>query len=83
MTRQDDHAETHTPTFKAKVAVAAVKGEKTLTELTQQLTCIRIQITSWKAQLLDGAAGGIRDRGLVAGRGSDHRRKDAACEAVS
>ena len=47
----------HSPAFKAKVALAAVKGEKTLAELAQQFDVHPNQITSWKAQLLDGAAG--------------------------
>ena len=47
----------HRPAFKAKVALAAVKGEKTLAELAQQFDVHPNQITSWKAQLLDGAAG--------------------------
>ena len=46
----------HTPAFKAKVALAAVKGEKTLAELAQQFDIHPNQITAWKAQLLDGAA---------------------------
>jgi transposase len=47
----------HTPGFKAKVALAAIKGEKTLAELAQQFDVHVNQITNWKAQLLDGAAG--------------------------
>mgnify|MGYP002714589618 FL=1 len=47
----------HTPAFKAKVALAAVKGEKTLAELAQQFDIHPNQITQWKGQLLDGAAG--------------------------
>jgi transposase len=46
----------HSPAFKAKVALAAVKGEKTLAELAQQFDIHPNQITQWKAQLLDGAA---------------------------
>jgi transposase-like protein len=47
----------HTPLFKAKVALAAIKGEKTLAELAQFFDVHPNQITNWKAQLLDGAAG--------------------------
>jgi transposase-like protein len=47
----------HTPAFKAKVALAAIKGEKTLSELAQDFDVHPNQITAWKAQLLDGAAG--------------------------
>ena len=47
----------HTPGFKAKVALAAIKGEKTLSELAELFDVHPNQITTWKAQLLDGAAG--------------------------
>ena len=47
----------HTPAFKAKVALAAIKGEKTLAELAQQFDVHPNQITQWKGQLLKGAAG--------------------------
>ena len=47
----------HTPALKAKVALAAIKGEKTLAELAESFDVHPNQITTWKAQLLDGAAG--------------------------
>jgi transposase-like protein len=47
----------HSPAFKAKVALAAIKGEKTLAELAQVHGVHPTQITAWKAQLVEGAAG--------------------------
>ena len=46
----------HTPVFRAKVALAAVKGDKTLSELAAQFDVHPTQITQWKAQLLGRAA---------------------------
>ena len=47
----------HTPSFKAKVALAAIKGDKTLAELAQLFDVHPNQITTWRGQLLEGAAG--------------------------
>ena len=44
----------HSPAFKAKVALAAVKGEKTLAELAQLYDVHANQITTWRTQLLEG-----------------------------
>jgi len=46
----------HTPGFKAKVALAAIKGDRTLAQLAEQFDVHANQITSWKAQLEGGAA---------------------------
>ena len=46
----------HTPAFKAKLALAAIKGDRTLAELAEQFDVHPNQITSWKAQLEEGAA---------------------------
>jgi transposase len=46
----------HTSTFKAKVALAALKGDKTLAELWEQFDVHPNQITDWKARLQEGAA---------------------------
>ncbi len=46
----------HTPAFKAKVALAAVKGDRTLAQLAEQFDVHPNQITAWKAQLESKAA---------------------------
>ena len=46
----------HSPAFKAQVAVAAMKGDRTLAELAQQYDIHPNQITDWKTQLLERAA---------------------------
>ena len=46
----------HGAAFKAQVAVAAVKGEKTLAELATQFSVHPTQITEWKQHLLTRAA---------------------------
>ena len=45
----------HAPAFTAKVALAALKGDKTLAELAQQFDVHPNQITQWKSQLLERA----------------------------
>ena len=45
----------HSPAFKAKVALTAIKGEQTLGEIAQQFDLHPNQIKQWKDQLLDGA----------------------------
>ena len=46
----------HTPAFKAKVALAAIKGDRTLAQLAEHFDVHPNQITTWKAQLEGGAS---------------------------
>jgi len=46
----------HSPQFKAKVALEAVRGEQTITELAQRFDVHPNQITQWKSQLLERSA---------------------------
>ena len=48
---------THSPGFKAKVALAAIKGDKKLAELAKLFDAHLHRITAWKGQLQEGAAG--------------------------
>src|SRR5882757_4606682 len=45
----------HTPAFKAKVALAAIRGQNTLAELAQHFDVHPNQITQWEVQLQEGA----------------------------
>jgi transposase len=45
----------HSPSFKAKVALAAMKGDRTLAELAQQFDVHPNQIQDWKKRLLASA----------------------------
>jgi transposase len=47
----------HTAAFKAKVALAAVKGDRTIAQLAEHFDVHPNQITAWKAQLEGGASG--------------------------
>jgi transposase len=51
----------HSPAFKAKMALAAIKGEKTLVELSQEGDVHPQQIMQWRDQLLAGAIGVFGD----------------------
>ncbi|QHP74422.1 IS3 family transposase [Bradyrhizobium sp. LCT2] len=46
----------HAPAFKAKVALAAIKGEMTLAQLAEHFDVHPNQITQWKSQLQEAAA---------------------------
>ncbi len=55
----------HGSALKAKVALAAIKDEKTVVEPAQQFDVNPSQIKQWKVQLLEGAAGVFRGEGKV------------------
>jgi len=50
----------HTAVFKAKVALAALKGDKTMLELVAKYDVHGSQVTQWKTQLLEAAVGAFQ-----------------------
>ena len=52
----------HSPAFKAKVALAALKGYRTMSELATQFDLHPNQIKQWKDQLLDGVSDVFGDK---------------------
>jgi len=65
----------HSSLFKAKVALEAVKGEKTLAQLAEQFEVHPNQIQTWRRQLLDGAED-IFDKGLTRQKDQDGQIKE-------
>jgi transposase len=47
----------HSPAFKAKVALEALKGEETTAEIAHRFEVHPSQVRSWKRALVEGAAG--------------------------
>ena len=47
---------THSPAFKARVALAALRDDKTMAELCKEYAVHASQILEWKRQLLEEAA---------------------------
>ena len=47
---------THSPEFKARVAMEAISGRKTIQEIAADHAVYPIQVSQWKRQLLDGAS---------------------------
>ena len=63
----------HSPAFKAKVAMAAVRGDKTLAEIAQQYDVHPNQIQDWKKRLMSEAEH-VFDNGSAHGSGDGEHK---------
>jgi transposase len=70
----------HSAAFKAKVALAAVKGDRTIAHLAEHFGVHPNQITAWRSQLEASASGifrtGRRDTSHASGRCEVAARQD-------
>ncbi len=65
----------HSASFKAKVALAAIRGDKTLAELSEQFDVHQNQIQDWRRKLLDQAER-VFDHGGGSASESEHKVKE-------
>ncbi len=65
----------HSSVFKAKVALAAIRGDKTLSELAEQFEVHPNQIQDWRRKLLDNAAE-LFERSARPSEESEHKVKE-------
>ena len=65
----------HSVSFKAKVALAAIRGDKTLAELSEQFDVHQNQIQDWRRKLLDQAER-VFDHGGGSASESEHKVKE-------
>ena len=65
----------HSASFKAKVAVAAIRGDKTLAELSEQFDVHQNQIQDWRRKQLD-QANQVFERGGHSPPESEHKVKE-------
>ena len=66
----------HHPEFKAKVALEALKGEETVSELASRLGVHPTMIHQWKRALLEGASGVFERGGRKAPEVDEEQVKD-------
>ena len=65
------------PSFKAKVALAAIKGDRTASELVSAFGVHATQISAWKKQLLEGVAEVFADGRKPRHADIDHESREA------
>ena len=65
----------HKSSFKAKVALAAARGDKTIPELANQFSIHPSQISKWKKKLLESASSVFEEKSKKPGTSSSELEK--------
>lgn len=60
----------HSPDFKKKVALEAIREQKTISQIAKEFQVHPVQVSEWKKQLLDGC------RGVFEGNSRQESRED-------
>jgi transposase-like protein len=71
----------HSPVFKAKVALEALKGERTLNEIGAAHEVHPMQVSKWRKDLLDGASS-LFERGVTTTDRERQEREDALLREI-
>jgi transposase/putative transposase len=66
----------HEPEYKARVALEALKGVKTIQEIAKEYKIHPVQVSEWKKIMIEGAAGAFSPgRGRTAEEDFDRERR--------
>ena len=57
MTQMKGKRRRHEPEFKARIAIEAIKGIKTVQQIAKELDIHPVQVSEWKKVMVDGASG--------------------------
>ena len=71
----------HDAGFKARVALEALKGEKTIQQIAKDFDLHPVQVSEWKKKLVEGASGVFAGGGSVAA-GVDEASLDKLCDPL-
>lgn len=70
----------HSPEFKARVALEAIRGIKTVQQIAADNHLHPVQVTQWKGQMMESAAGVFERGGNQASREQQEEKEKARLE---